>query len=264
MPENVTAPVSTLASEYTTKVTADLEHNEQEQERVNAEIASLQQRLTELQQDHAVLVNMREALSLTPPQTSALTAPATTSVPAPRKKPSRSVETGSAPSRSTVPRSTLSGSGRAKQSRRKKPAAVTSPANANATSQTETPPKAKGKTATQTAPAATADKKAGTQPTLVDLVHEHLTGTNEPRSATEITAALSETHPQRSIKTTVVRNTLENLVAKGRAERSKQGSAVYYTAASKTPEEPSEQSSETSSAANGKNSEAAAPPAQTG
>jgi hypothetical protein len=61
-----------------------------------------------------------------------------------------------------------------------------------------------------------------------------------------------------------VRNTLENLVARGQAERSKQGSAVFYTAAGKAQEEPSEQSPEVPSAANGKDSEAAAPAAQTG
>lgn len=67
-------------------------------------------------------------------------------------------------------------------------------------------------------------------PTLVDLVREHLTGQSEPRSAAEITTALGQQHPERTIKTTVVRTTLEGLVAKNQAQRSKQGSAVFYTA----------------------------------
>ncbi|RNG34333.1 hypothetical protein [Streptomyces botrytidirepellens] len=68
------------------------------------------------------------------------------------------------------------------------------------------------------------------QPTLVDLVREHLTGQGEPRSAAEITAALDKQHPERNVKTTVVRTTLENLVAKNQAQRTKQGASVFYTA----------------------------------
>jgi hypothetical protein len=68
------------------------------------------------------------------------------------------------------------------------------------------------------------------QPTLVDLVREHLTGQSEPSSAAEITAALDKQHPERNVKTTVVRTTLENLVAKNQAQRTKQGASVFYTA----------------------------------
>jgi hypothetical protein len=66
--------------------------------------------------------------------------------------------------------------------------------------------------------------------TLVDLVREHLTGQSEPRSAAEITAALEQLHPERTVKTTVVRTTLEGLVAKNQAQRTKQGASVFYTA----------------------------------
>jgi len=51
----------------------------------------------------------------------------------------------------------------------------------------------------------------------------------------QITTALTQAHPDRTIKTTVVRTTLENLVAKSRVHRTKQGSSVFYTAAA-TPE----------------------------
>ncbi|MFI5877391.1 hypothetical protein ACIBAH_34170 [Streptomyces sp. NPDC051445] len=67
-------------------------------------------------------------------------------------------------------------------------------------------------------------------PKLVDLVREHLTGQSEPRSAAEIATALDQMHPERTVKTTVVRTTLEGLVAKNRAQRTKQGKSVYYTA----------------------------------
>ncbi|MFF4542484.1 hypothetical protein [Streptomyces aureus] len=68
------------------------------------------------------------------------------------------------------------------------------------------------------------------QPTLVDLVRNHLADQVEPRSAAEVTAALGEQHPERTVKATVVRTTLEGLVAKTQALRTKQGSSVFYTA----------------------------------
>ncbi|MGC0344075.1 hypothetical protein [Streptomyces sp. SLBN-8D4] len=76
----------------------------------------------------------------------------------------------------------------------------------------------------------TAAKASATSTTLVDLVREHLTGQDEPRSAAEITTALEQLHPGRTVKTTVVRTTLEGLVAKSQAQRTKQGKSVYYTA----------------------------------
>ncbi|MGI5041680.1 hypothetical protein ACM9HB_35195, partial [Streptomyces sp. JAC128] len=47
--------------------------------------------------------------------------------------------------------------------------------------------------------------------------------------------ALGQAHPDRNIKTTVVRTTVEGLVAKSHAQRTKQGSSVYYTTTN-TPE----------------------------
>ncbi|MFJ9753144.1 hypothetical protein [Streptomyces chartreusis] len=67
-------------------------------------------------------------------------------------------------------------------------------------------------------------------PTLVELVSRYLIEQGEPRSAAEVATMLSQAHPDRGIKTTVVRTTLENLVAKNRAQRVKQGSSVFYTA----------------------------------
>jgi hypothetical protein len=80
---------------------------------------------------------------------------------------------------------------------------------------------------------ATAAKAA--QPTLVELIRRHLADQSEPRSAAEIATALGEAHPDRNIKTTVVRTTVEGLVAKSHAQRTKQGSSVYYTTTN-TPE----------------------------
>lgn len=66
------------------------------------------------------------------------------------------------------------------------------------------------------------------KPTLVALIRGYLTDQAEPCSAAEVSAALSESHPDRVIKTTVVRTTLEGLVARGSAQRLKQGHSVHY------------------------------------
>ncbi|MFD9635824.1 potassium-transporting ATPase subunit C [Streptomyces violascens] len=73
--------------------------------------------------------------------------------------------------------------------------------------------------------------KAGrSNPTLRELVAAHLAQTNDPLSAAEVTATLSGAHPDRNIANTVVRNALENLVAKGQAQRTRKNRSVRYTA----------------------------------
>lgn len=99
----------------------------------------------------------------------------------------------------------------AKQTKDKKPAAAARKRTSN---------KSAAKTATA----------SSTSPTLVALVREHLAGQSEPRSAAEVATALGQQHPERTVKATVVRTTLEGLVAKNQAQRSKQGTSVFYTA----------------------------------
>ncbi|MFI1398171.1 hypothetical protein [Streptomyces sp. NPDC020681] len=67
-------------------------------------------------------------------------------------------------------------------------------------------------------------------PTLIDLIVSQLGTFETPRAASEITSALHEGNPAREFNPKVVRNTLEALVAKGRAERMRQKRAVFYTA----------------------------------
>ncbi len=73
-------------------------------------------------------------------------------------------------------------------------------------------------------------------PTLVSLIRAYLAEQSEPCSAAEIAAALSEAHPDRVIKTTVVRTTLEGLVARSSAQRLKQGHSVFYRSLEKIQE----------------------------
>jgi len=181
-----------LTSQYTAQVSSDLERNVKQQEHISAEIDALRRQLAALQQDHALLVTMHKALGITPAHAEPTDEPGSVAVPAPRKK------------RAAVP-------GAGKRTRKQKTTA------------------AQGRAAT-TKPAAMPAAPKPAQPTLVELIRRHLAEQREPRSAAEVAAALGQAHPERAIKTTVVRTTLEGLVAKNKAQRAKQGTSVFYTA----------------------------------
>lgn len=171
-----------LKAQYAAQVTADLDRSAKEQERIVAELATLQERLIELRNDHALLLNMHRTLS-GDSRTATEHAP----------------ESGEA-AVARVPRQVQA-----------------EPAPKKARIQPES---------------AEADKAAAaTWSTLVDLVRNHLGEQSEPCSAAEITAALTQAHPDRRIKDAVVRTTAEGLVAKGLVDRTKQGKSVFYTAA---------------------------------
>ncbi|TQE33593.1 hypothetical protein [Streptomyces ipomoeae] len=197
-----TANATELTSQYSAQVASDLERNVKEQERIGSEIEALQAQLTALQQDHTVLLNIQQALGI--PAAPAQPAPETSAVPAPRRR-----KAAAAP-------------GAGKQARADKSAA---PAR-----------KRTGKKSAAAPPAA-----QSALPSLVDLVREHLAGQHEPRSAAEIATTLEQQHPERKIKAKVVRLTLEGLVAKNQAQRTKQGRSVYYTAPEPTEPAPQDE-----------------------
>ncbi|MGV9986795.1 hypothetical protein [Streptomyces olivaceus] len=265
MSESTTQSATELASQYSTRVTDDLERNVKEQERVSTEITVLQQQLAALQHDHALLVNMQQALGITSPPAQSVTAPKSpdegATVPAPRDgaptgtaagKRSRSRKTASSAKRPSTPKPSAgkAATKRPAAGKASKPAATTTAkataktAGPAAESDARTSAKTTGKPAKPAVKNTRAPKAARTaakpaartaqaadRPTLVELVRHHLAGQSEPRSAAEVTTALGETHPERTVKTTVVRTTLEGLVARNQAQRSKQGTSVYYTAA---------------------------------
>ncbi|MET9472147.1 hypothetical protein [Streptomyces sp. NPDC002922] len=209
-----------LASQYIAQVTGDLERNVKEQERISAEIEALQEQLGALQHDHSVLVSMHEALGGASPADEADTT-ATPTVP----------RQATAEPQQSKPKKAAATSATATAS--KKSAAKTSSAKASsAKASTAKASSAKASTAKASSAKASSAKapKADTKPTLVNLIRGHLEQQSEPRSATEISAALTQAHPDRGVKTTVVRTTLEGLVAKSQAQRTKQGSSVFYTA----------------------------------
>ncbi|MEV7425695.1 hypothetical protein [Streptomyces sp. NPDC091212] len=189
---------NTLKSQYAEKVTADLERNTAEQERIRTEIASLEEQLSGLEQDHELLVGMRAALG------------GTATVPTPR------------------------GSGRKTGTRvRSTPAkAAGKKATVKTASATKSASASKSASAKKTSGAKSAP--AGEKPrALGDLIHEHLSVDLEPRTAGEIARALTTAHPHRNISDNLVRTTTERLVARGQVERAKQGSTVYYTASTR-------------------------------
>ncbi|MFD6275115.1 hypothetical protein ACFWFI_06005 [Streptomyces sp. NPDC060209] len=111
-------------------------------------------------------------------------------------------------------------------------AAASVPAARGAKSRTATQKRGggpKSRAGQQTAPEETATPKGAGEPTWRELVTGYLSDQREPKSAAEVTAALTEAHPQRTTQVAVVRNTLEQGVAHGLLERSKQGRSVYYS-----------------------------------
>ncbi|WP_327348033.1 hypothetical protein [Streptomyces europaeiscabiei] len=212
-----------LKAQYTAQVAADLERNAKEQERLQAEITALQDQLLSLQQDHGVLANMQQALGVVTPEP----APEADEVAAP-----------SVPRQKTATAPQAAKRTRAKKAEKAAPPQGTKQAKKPAT-KTAAPKAAVSKAV---APKTAAPKS--NQPTLVELIRRHLTEQSEPRSAAEVAAALTKAHPERRIQTNVVRTTLEGLVAKSNAQRTRQGSSVYYTAPDAQPTAPSQADSE--------------------
>ncbi|MEU7470085.1 hypothetical protein AB0A94_16415 [Streptomyces sp. NPDC044984] len=238
MSENSTAATD-LTSQYSAQVAGDLERNVKEQERVTAEIAALQEQLTVLQHDHTLLVNMRQALGLASAPAEAVGTPepvaVSTSQPVNTPEAVEAPEADTAPGGATVPAPRKKGGARPaatsneeKPKRARKTAARTaSGKSASSGKSTRKPPAAKTERPKTEKPKTERPKTDG--PKLVELVRRHLEEQNEPRSAAEVAGALGQAHPERAIKTTVVRSTLEGLVARNQAQRTKQGSSVFYT-----------------------------------
>ncbi|MFJ4749374.1 hypothetical protein [Streptomyces albogriseolus] len=162
-------------------------------------------------------------------------------VPAPRSR--GGVKSGAAKPKRERKKVTAGGAGKAAGAARTggaarttgaaKPAGPAESAGARSTRKPATP-KPTGKAAAvktaRKAPAKAAESAQGDAPKLVDLVRRHLDEQKEPRSAAEVATALGQAHPGRTIKVTVIRSTLEGLVARNQAQRSKQGTSVFYTA----------------------------------
>ncbi|MEV6663665.1 hypothetical protein [Streptomyces nigra] len=209
--------VTELTSQYSAQVTADLERNRKEQDRIAGEIEALQGQLAALRHDQAVLENIQRAIGA--PQEPAVTAEepgteaeqeAVAAVPAPRA--ARRTKASGPAERTKPTRPAKRAKGKAAATTNRKRSGAKKATKSNAESGAET-----------------AEAASSSTPSLVELVRDHLAAHQEPRSAAEITSALAEQHPERGVKATVVRSTLEGLVARNQAHRSKQGRSVFYT-----------------------------------
>ncbi|WP_405773930.1 hypothetical protein [Streptomyces sp. NBC_00859] len=185
---------SSVKAEYTQKVADDLSANQSEQDRVRSELTRLQDELVQLEDSGQVLAKMQSLLG-TAAKPTAKSGKKSPKVPAAR-----------------TPKS--------KTAAAKSPKATPSSKNA-----AERAPR--GKAAGKKAAAA----QSASQSTWIELISSYLAGQSEPKSSTEIAAGVAEAHPQRGVQVTVVRNTLEQGVARGVIERSKQGRSVYYQTA---------------------------------
>ncbi|MFI1422175.1 hypothetical protein ACH4VX_30235 [Streptomyces sp. NPDC020731] len=229
MSENSTAATD-LTSQYSAQVAGDLERNVKEQERVTAEIASLQEQLTVLQHDHTLLVNMQQALGLVSAPAEAVGTPQPAGTPEAVEAP----EADTVPGGATVPAPRRRGGAKSgARSGGDEPGAEKPKRARKTAARTASGKSATSEKSTRKPPAAKADG-----PKLVELVRRHLREQSEPRSAAEVTGALEQAHPERGIKTTVVRSTLEGLVARNQAQRTKQGSSVFYTTPDSTEQAP--------------------------
>jgi hypothetical protein len=241
MPETKT-PATELASQYIAQVTGDLEANLKEQERIGTEITTLQEQLAALQHDHDVLESMQQALGITAPPNGSAAESESAVLPSPRRKKAgpaagekQKARKSTATPAKKAARKPAAGKPAAAKQATGKPAAE-KPAVAKPAAKK---PAAKKPAAMKPAVKSTDSAKAP-EPTLVELIRRHLAEQKEPRSAAEISTALGEAHPHRGIAAKVVRVTLEGLVAKSQAERSKQGRSVFYTAPASEPAAASE------------------------
>ncbi|MFE2737113.1 hypothetical protein [Streptomyces sp. NPDC059349] len=198
------ATITSVTSQYATQVAQDLELNTKEQERIGAELSTLQAQLRILQDDQNVLHSIHKTLSSRPASAPSTPKPST---PLPQQASGTNTTTRRAPSKTAA----------------KTPAPSKTAAKAPSAKKTTVQAK-KDKAQAAESKAAT----ASAQPTLMVLIRTYLDQQKGPRSAAEVTSALAGAHPQRTIKSTVVRTTLEYLVAKSQAHRSKQGASVFY------------------------------------
>lgn len=208
---------TSVQSQYEAQVAGDLERNEAEQKRLRAEIDAFQAQLETLERDHALLLGVQRVFANGAGPDAARSA----KVPGART--------------AKRPVKTAAGSGRTRTPGK---AAEKGSAKSGARSGAKTPAKTPTKATAKTSAKAGAAEK---QPSLAHLLGTLLAAHGEPRSAAEISAELIADHPQRNSNVNVVRNALEQLVAKSEVHRGKQNKSVFYThagqAAATTPEQ---------------------------
>ncbi|WP_329182813.1 MULTISPECIES: hypothetical protein [Streptomycetaceae] len=195
---------NTIQDRYATRLAEDLDNNASEQEKVRTQLAELQSRLAQLEQEQAWLAQLQGSVagasSVVVEEESAGEASS-----------DKVEEPKLTPAAQQVPRPR----GRKKQ--------AGEPAAARKAGKKTPAPKTAGKPK----PGSSA---SSAEPTLRSLVVDILAASSEPRMVSEFVDALAKQHPDRATPSApVVRNTLESLVAKGLAERARRQGSVFYT-----------------------------------
>ncbi|MFD3761310.1 hypothetical protein [Streptomyces sp. NPDC058622] len=190
---------------YAQQISGDLAANHAAQEQARAELLRLQEELGQLEDSEKVLVKMQNALGVSAKPVSAPAA-------------KRGTKRAAVPSA----RSASRGAGKAAEPR---------------TAAAAKPPRAR-KAAVKDAVKKEAVKKEAVGPSWLDLVTAAVAGQSEPKSVGEVADAVGAAHPGRKVQPTIIRNTLEQGVARGLLERSKQGRSVYYTRVAAAPADP--------------------------
>lgn len=189
---------------YAQQISGDLAANHAAQEQARAELLRLQQELAQLEDSEKVLLKMQDALGVSVKPVSAPAA-------------KRGAKRAAVPSARRAPR----GAGKAAEP---KDAVAAKPARTRKTADA-----AGGAVKKQ------AVKKDAGGPSWLDLVTAAVAGESEPKSVGEVADAVGAAHPGRKVQPTIIRNTLEQGVARGLLERSKQGRSVYYTRVAAAP-----------------------------
>lgn len=199
----------TIQDKYSERIADDLENNRREQNGLLAELADLQQRLDQLRADEVWLADAQRRLTGNRP--ASLTATTASRREQPVASAAADIEQTAAPE-VPAPRRT------------RKASAGTGKARGAGTDSKSRP---RGKAKQRAAPATA--KVQQREPTLRQLIQDHLAQHGQPRAVREIVAELSQHNPSLT-SIPVVRQTCEALVAQHRLERTKQGRAVYYIA----------------------------------
>ncbi|MFD6969156.1 hypothetical protein [Streptomyces sp. NPDC059949] len=206
-----------IKDDYAQQIAGDLSANQNAQDRVRSELQRLQEELSQLEDNSKILLKMQDALGV--PAKSAKSA--TTAAAA-----KRSAKRAAVPSaRKASPAAEKSAEKAVEKTAEKageKAGEKAVPAKSAA------PAKVSRSRTAKAAAKPAAAKKDTVGPSWLELVTAVFAGQSEPRSAAEVTDSLTTTHPDRKVQAAVIRNTLEQGVARGLLERSKQGRSVYY------------------------------------
>ncbi|MEV6384954.1 hypothetical protein AB0M31_36770 [Streptomyces sp. NPDC051773] len=214
-----------LKTQYTAQVATDLERNAKEQERLIGEIDALQEQLLSLRQDHAVLVNMQQALGVAAAEpTPTATAEEVTTPSVPRQKTAPAPEAGK---RTRAKKAEPSQGGKGTR----KATATKTAGPRTATSKTAT---AKTTTAKTTSPKTESPKAENPKPTAAKAATATKTATTKATTSKSGTAKVSDAKASDGKASTAKPAATKTAASKTAASKSPTTKAAASKTAAKT------------------------------